>query len=38
MNRRDLFRLGVRKTAEAAVRLASEKAVRRAANWLRIDF
>ena len=38
MNRRDLFRLGARKTAEVAFRLASEKAARRAANWLRPPF
>ncbi|MEE8535901.1 MAG: 4Fe-4S dicluster domain-containing protein [Kiloniellales bacterium] len=38
MDRRDFFRVGVRKTAEIAYRLASEKAARRAENWLRPPF
>ena len=38
MERRDFFKLGARKTAEIAYRLASETAARRAANWLRPPF
>ena len=38
MERRDFFRLGVRKTAEAAYTVASERAVRRAENWFRPPF
>ena len=38
MDRRDFFRVGARKTAEIAYRLASEKAARRAENWLRPPF
>ncbi len=38
MKRRDVFRLGARKAAEVAFRLASEKAARRAGNWLRPPF
>ena len=38
MDRRDFFRTGVRKTAEIAYRVASEKAARRAQNWLRPPF
>ena len=38
MERRDFFKLGARKTAEIAYRLASETAARRAVNWLRPPF
>jgi ferredoxin-type protein NapG len=38
MERREFFRLGARKTAEIAYRLAGEAAARRAANWLRPPF
>ncbi len=38
MDRRDFFRTGVRKTAEIAYRVASERAARRAGNWIRPPF
>lgn len=38
LERRDFFRLGARKTAEIAYRLAGETAAARAANWLRPPF
>ena len=38
LKRRDVFRLGARKAAEAAFRVAGEKAARRAKNWLRPPF
>ena len=38
MERRDFFKLGARKTAEVAFRLAGEQAARRAHSWLRPPF
>ena len=38
LKRRDVFRLGARKAVHVAFRLASEKAARRAGNWLRPPF
>ncbi len=38
MERREFFRLGARKTAEAVVRMADERAESRARNWLRPPF
>ncbi len=38
MKRREFFRLGTRKAAQIAFQLASEKAARRAENWLRPPF
>jgi len=38
MERREFFRLGARKAAEAVVRIADERAMHRARNWLRPPF
>ncbi|MEE8223605.1 MAG: hypothetical protein V3S59_04815, partial [Alphaproteobacteria bacterium] len=38
MERREFFRLGARKAAEAVVRMADERAESRARNWLRPPF
>ncbi len=38
MERREFFRLGARKAAEAVVRVVDERAVHRARNWLRPPF
>lgn len=38
MKRRDFFRLGVRKTAQIAADLVSEKIARRAGRWIRPPF
>ncbi len=38
MQRRDFFRLGARKAAEAVVRVVDERAMHRARNWLRPPF
>ncbi len=38
MERREFFRLGVQKATEAVVRMADERAMRRARNWLRPPF
>jgi ferredoxin-type protein NapG len=38
MERREFFRLGARRAAEAVVRVVDERAVHRARNWLRPPF